>query len=87
LPKTHYPPKSDPGVGDPAQGDLMAGVPRITAFLRVLFDDPSLPEGRIYHWISKGYIPAGNMGHLIIASKTQIREHLAKPTNLSAAND
>jgi hypothetical protein len=57
-------------------GDIMRGVPRITAFLRVLLDEPKLHESQVYHWISKGHIPAGSIGSVKVASKTVLRKAL-----------
>jgi hypothetical protein len=58
------------------RGDIMRGVPRITAFLRDLLDEPDLPESRVYFWISKKHIPAGQIGVLKTASKMALREAL-----------
>jgi len=61
---------------DVYQRDIMRGVPRITVFLRELLDEPELPQSRVYDWISKKHIPAGNIGIVKTASKTALRKAL-----------
>jgi hypothetical protein len=58
------------------RGDIMRGVPRITAFLRELLDEPNLPESKVYHWIANRHIPTGSIGALKTASKIVLRKAL-----------
>lgn len=84
-PSPRAPSAADPKVPTGEDGDIMLGMSKITAFLRVLFDDPDLEESKAYVWFAKGYLPGGKLGSLTIASKITIREHLQRPTNLRAA--
>jgi hypothetical protein len=65
----------------------MIGVPKITRYIRELTGDPTIPTRNIYHWISKGHIPAVHLGTMIVGSKAQILERLTTPTNQDAADD
>ena len=68
---------------DPNRGDIMRGVPKITAYLRVLLDDPNHPTTRTYHWLSAGLLPGSKIGTGWVASKAVIRAHFQMVTNMA----
>jgi hypothetical protein len=65
---------------EPDEGDLLLGGKNITQFLRVLLNDPTLPEQRVYRWLARRYIPYSTIGVQKAASKSTLRAHFRDPT-------
>jgi hypothetical protein len=70
-------------VDDVDHGDILRGVPRITAFLRWLFAEPDLSEGKVYAWLAKGQLPHTDLGAVKIASKQLLRARFRETAPLT----
>jgi hypothetical protein len=53
--------------------DILRGV-------RAISDFTGEPERRVHYLLDKGYLPAGQIGRIWIASKRTLREHYAQLT-------
>ena len=59
----------------PETGEVLKGAEAITAYLRVLFDDPTLHVRSVRRWYLGGQLPGRKLGREWVTTRTKLLRH------------